>query len=452
MLLILTVLAAALIAVVASRGRLHPLVGGAVGLAGALATTWFFAGCALGGDVVGDNTAVQRILAVAAVVTVGAGLTRTVAAVRAGSGPSDGALLTELRSGMFRTGPWWPWLLLAPTLAVLAVFLYYPSIQTFALSTKLARMGAPRSADVCLSNFAELLVPAPYLVAGLPLAAVAVVAGLSLWRSRTTAGTASHTVAAALAPLGPIAVVVALYFVFAPGRTGYRGVYVATVGISLGIVAVSMVAGLALAYLVARRFRGASVYRTLLIWPYAVSPPVAGILFFMMFDPTAGVMAHLADVVGLDFPSYRSDGVLAQAAIVLAASWKWVGHNILFYVAALQTVPRDIVEAAAIDGAGAWRRFARIIVPTIAPVTFFLLVTNLTYAFFDVYGTIDYLTRGGPSGQTTVAIYEIIRVGVGTGDLGRGAAQSVILFIAVIGLTVWQFRRSEGRITYGGGA
>ena len=112
-------------------------------------------------------------------------------------------------------------------------------------------------------------------------------------------------------------------------------------------------------------------------------------------------------------------------------------------------MPRDQIEAAAIDGANAWQRFRNIIIPALGPIAFFLLITNITYSFFDVYGTIDFLTKGAPAGATSVAIYEIIRVGVDNGDLGRGAAQSVVLFLAVIGLTAWQFRQSEGRINYG---
>ncbi len=450
LLLITSVVAGALLAVATTRGRLHPLVGGAVGLVGAAVSGWFLVGCAFG-ELDGANPGVQRVLAVGVVLCVGVAAAATLATVRGGG--KGQAMLTELRSGTFKISWWWPWLLLAPTLAILAVFLYWPSFQTFALSTKLARRafgGGQRTVDVCLSNFSELMVASTALVAGLPLACCAIVAGLALWRRRTTLGSPSHQLAVALTPLGPASILVALYLIFAPGRTGYRGVYVSTVIISVGIVALSMAIGLALAYLAVRRIRGSAVYRTLLIWPYAVSPPVAGILFFMMFDPTAGIIAHLLELVGIDMPNYRTSGPLAQATVILAATWKELGYNILFYIAALQMVPRDLIEAAALDGAGAVRRFFAIIVPTIAPVTFFLLVTNLTYAFFDVYGTVDFLTKGGPVGETTVAIYQIIRVGVETGDIGRGAAQSALLFIAVIALTVWQFKRSEGKITYGG--
>ena len=140
---------------------------------------------------------------------------------------------------------------------------------------------------------------------------------------------------------------------------------------------------------------------------------------------------------------------MARITIILASVWKLLGYNLLFFLAGLQTVPREQIEAAAIDGANAFQRFTKIVVPALGPIAFFLLITNLTFSFFDVYGTIDFLTKGAPAGATSVSIYEIIRVGVDNGDLGRGAAQSVVLFLAVIALTAWQFKQSEGRINYG---
>ena len=208
--------------------------------------------------------------------------------------------------------------------------------------------------------------------------------------------------------------------------------------------------GLALAYLTFGHVRGITVYRTLLIWPYAISPPVAGILFFMMFNATGGIFAAVADNwFGFDFPNYALNATLARITIILASVWKLLGYNLLFFLAGLQTVPREQIEAAAIDGANAFQRFTKIVVPALGPIAFFLLITNLTFSFFDVYGTIDFLTKGAPAGATSVSIYEIIRVGVDNGDLGRGAAQSVVLFLAVIALTAWQFKQSEGRINYG---
>jgi sn-glycerol 3-phosphate transport system permease protein len=251
-----------------------------------------------------------------------------------------------------------------------------------------------------------------------------------------------------------LSVFVALYAMFSPGGSGsvdFRSVYLTTVIISVGIVIVGMSLGLAIAYLAYRSLRGGSVYRTLLIWPYAISPAVAGVLFFMIFDPTAGIFTHTLETwFGIDVPNYRESTFLARTAIILASSWKILGYNILFYLAGFQAVSLDQVEAAVIDGASPWQRFLKVVWPGLSPITFFLLVTNLTYAFFEIYATIDFMTRGAPAGDTSVAIYEIIRVGVNNGDLGRGAAQSVLLFIAVIGVTLWQFRTSGRRVTYGG--
>ncbi len=357
---------------------------------------------------------------------------------------------SEIRTGAYRLGWWWPWVLLSPTLIILIFFLYWPAIQTFRLSTKLTRLGAPRVGERCLANFSELLVTDPALVAALPLAAIGVIWGMALWNNRAAPGTVAAAIARALQPLGIVVLLLALYFVFEGDNGGFRQIYVNTLIVSVGTVALSMIFGLALAYLTFRRVRGITVYRTLLIWPYAISPPIAGILFFMIFNATGGILAALAERWGFDFPDYTQDASLARFTIILASVWKLLGYNLLFFLAGLQTVPRDQIEAAAIDGANAWNRFRLIVLPALGPISFFLLITNLTYSFFDVYGTIDFLTRGAPAGATSVAIYEIIRVGVDNGDLGRGAAQSVVLFLAVIALTAWQFKQSEGRISYGG--
>lgn len=356
----------------------------------------------------------------------------------------------ELRTGTFRLGWWWPWLLLAPTLIILVVFLYLPAYQTLTLSTKLTRLGAPRVGQRCLANFSELLVPNPTLVVMLPMGAVAVIWGIGLWHRRSEPGSLAYGFTRTIRPFGILILLVALYYIFESQDGGYRQIYLNTLIVSVGTVTLSMVLGLALAYLSYRRVRGITVYRTLLIWPYAISPPVAGILFFMMFNATGGIFAALAQQWGFDFPNYAESAFLARLTIVLASVWKLLGYNLLFFIAGLQTVPREQIEAAALDGANGFQRFRTIVLPALGPISFFLLITNLTYSFFDVYGTIDFLTKGAPAGATSVAIYEIIRVGVDNGDLGRGAAQSVVLFLAVIGLTAWQFRQSEGRIDYGG--
>ncbi len=355
----------------------------------------------------------------------------------------------DIRTGAFKLGWWWPWLLLSPTLVILVFFLYLPAYRTFTLSTKLTRLGTPRVGERCLSNFSELLVTNPAVVIMLPLTAVAFIWGVGMWHRRSEPGSWGHNLTRTIRPFGILIFLYSLYFIFENENGGYRLIYLNTVVISSSIVIVSMVAGLALAYLTFQNVRGITVYRTLLIWPYAISPPVAGILFFMMFNATGGIFAALANDFGFDFPNYATNSTLARLTIILASVWKLLGYNLLFFLAGLQTVPRDQIEAAALDGANAIQRFRSIVMPALGPIAFFLLITNLTFSFFDVYGTIDFLTKGAPAGATSVAIYELIRVGVDNGDLGRGAAQSVVLFLAVIGLTAWQFKQSEGRISYG---
>ena len=371
-----------------------------------------------------------------------------------GKDKGDAAFAGEIRAGGFRLGLWAPWVLLSPTLIILLVFLYFPAVSTFTLSTKLTRLGAPKSIDVCFTNFTELLITDPFKLVAYPLIAIALIYGARFWKSRSEPGSASRKGADVAAVIAMLSVFVALYAMFSPGGGGqvaYRPVYINTVIISVGIVAFGMIGGLAVAYLAFRQIRGGGVYRTLLIWPYAISPAVAGVLFFMIFDPTAGIFTHTMDAwFGIDVPNYRESAVLAQASIILASGWKILGYNILFYLAGLQTVPLEQIEAALIEGASTWQRFTKVVLPALSPITFFLLITNLTYAFFEVYATIDFMTKGAPAGKTSVAIYEIIRVGVNNGDLGRGAAQSVLLFIAVIAITMWQFRTSGERVSYGG--
>jgi len=360
----------------------------------------------------------------------------------------------EIRTRGFRLGWWVPWVLLSPTLIILIVFLYFPAISTFTLATKLTRLGAPKSVDVCFGNFTELLITNPYQLVAYPLIAIALVYGARYWANHSTRDSLSRRLADIASPIAALSVFVALYAIFSPGGGGqvaYRPVYINTIIISVGIVVTGMVGGLAIAYLAFRQIRGGGAYRTLLIWPYAISPAVAGLLFFMIFDPSAGIFTYAMDsLFGIEVPNYRESAILAQMSIILASSWKIIGYNILFYLAGLQSVSTDQIEAALIDGASPWQRFRKIVLPGLSAITFFLLVTNLTYAFFEVYATIDFMTKGAPAGKTSVAIYEIIRIGVNNGDLGRGAAQSVLLFLAVIGITVWQFRTSGERVSYGG--
>lgn len=365
----------------------------------------------------------------------------------------------DVSHGIFRGHTILPWLLLSPTLIVLVLFLYWPALRTVSLSTKLVQLGAPRVGDRCVSNFTELMGPtrptALVTTALLTVATLAVAAAVERrgGRSATSAAAAATARAAALRIadrlrlLGIAGVLATLWFLW---TDAYRGVYTATLVVSIGTVAGGLIIALGLALLAYRPVRGGTIYRTLLIWPYAISPPIAGLIFYVMFDPNSGVIDHwLGELFGIGLPNYRQSATAALVVVVLASIWKTLGYNLLFYLAGLQTVPDDQIEAAIIDGAGPWKRFRYIILPALSPITFFLIVTNLTYAFFETFGTIDYLTAGGPARATTVAMYEIYQVAIPGRDLGRGAAQSLLLFLGVVALTVWQFRSTGRRVSYG---
>jgi len=419
-------------------------VGAALGVLGASLILGSLRFCMFGSEVESTQAVLGVVLAGAFAWMFGAGAKAVLGQKSADLGSGD------IRTGSFKLGWYWPWILLSPTLVILVFFLYLPAYQTFTLSTKLTRLGTPIVRDRCLQNFSELLITSPALLVMLPLTSVAVIWGVGLWHRRSEPGSAAHGFTRVIRPFGILLFLFSLYFIFESENGGYQLIYLNTLIISSSIVILSMVIGLGLAYLTFGHVRGITVYRTLLIWPYAISPPVAGILFFMMFDATGGIFAAVADNwFGFNFPNYSTNATLARLAIILASVWKLIGYNLLFFLAGLQTVPREQIEAAAIDGANSLQRFRRIVMPALGPIAFFLLITNLTFSFFDVYGTIDFLTKGAPAGATSVSIYEIIRVGIETGQLGRGAAQSVVLFLAVIGLTAWQFRQSEGKISYG---
>lgn len=211
---------------------------------------------------------------------------------------------------------------------------------------------------------------------------------------------------------------------------------------------VSMAVALLLATAADKVVRGQTFYRTLLIWPYAVAPAVAGMLWLFMFNPAMGTLAYLLRSTGFDWdPLLKGDQ--AMALIVVAAAWKQISYNFLFFVAGLQAIPKSLIEAAAIDGARGSRRFWTIIFPLLAPTTFFLLVVNTVYAFFDTFGIIHAVTGGGPAKATETLVYKVYNDGFVNLNLGSSAAQSVILMIIVIGLTAFQFRFVEKRVHYG---
>lgn len=281
-----------------------------------------------------------------------------------------------------------PYLLLAPQLAVTAVFFLWPAAQALVQSVQREDAFGLATEFVGFANFAALFQDPAYL-ASLKVTAVfcAAVTFLSL-------GTA-----------------------------------------------------LLLAVMADRVLRGAGTYRTLLIWPYAVAPAVAAALWVFLFNPTVGIVAYLLRQGGIGW-NYLLDGNQAMLLVVLASAWKQVSYNFLFFLAGLQAIPRSLIEAAAIDAAGPWKRFWTLQLPLLSPTTFFLAVVNLVYAFFDTFGVIDAITAGGPVQATTTLVYKVYKDGVLQLDLGGSAAQSVILMAIVMTLTVVQFRFVERRVHY----
>jgi len=211
------------------------------------------------------------------------------------------------------------------------------------------------------------------------------------------------------------------------------------------------VCGLTLALLLAvmadRVWRAASIYKTLLIWPYAVAPAIAGVLWVFMFASPMGVIAFALRWLGLNW-NHLLDSRDAMTLIVVAAVWKQISYNFLFFLAGLQSIPKSLLEAAAIDGATPWHRFRTIVFPLLSPTTFFLLVINVVYAFFDTFAIIDATTHGGPGKATSILVYKVYYDGFKAMDLGSSAAQSVILMFIVVCLTVVQFRFIERKVQY----
>ena len=220
-----------------------------------------------------------------------------------------------------------------------------------------------------------------------------------------------------------------------------------TVVFSVSTALVAMAAALLLAVMADRVIRGRGLYRTLLIWPYAVAPAVAGMLWLFLFNPAMGTLAYLLRDAGIAWDPLLK-GPQAMVLVVAAAAWKQICYNFLFFVAGLQAIPRSLVEAAAIDGAGPGRRFRTIVFPLLAPTTFFLLVINTVYAFFDTFGIIHAVTGGGPAKATETLVYKVYNDGFVNLQLGISAAESVILMVIVIGLTAMQFRYIERRVHY----
>jgi sn-glycerol 3-phosphate transport system permease protein len=284
--------------------------------------------------------------------------------------------------------PWLPWALLAPQVAIILVFFYWPAVQTLLQSFQQQDAFGTSVQWTGLENFRNLFNDETYV--------------------------ASFRV------------------------TAEFSILVAFFGIALSLL---------LAVFADRVTRGVLFYRSMLIWPYAVAPAVAGVLWLFLFSPSIGILAYYMRAVGMAWdPLLRSDH--AMALVVMAAVWKQISYNFLFFVAGLQSIPRSLIEAAAIDGAGPWRRFWTIQFPLLSPTTFFLLVINIVYAFFDTFGIIDAATKGGPGKDTAILVYKVYFDGFKAMDLGGSAAQSAVLMTIVIVLTVIQFRFVEKKVNY----
>ena len=227
----------------------------------------------------------------------------------------------------------------------------------------------------------------------------------------------------------------------------YLASFKTTIFFSTAVSVASMGIGLYLAALADRLIKGAGVYQTLLIWPYAIAPAIAGVLWLFLFNGNIGLISYYLQGIGYDW-NHTLDGDQAMFLVVLASSWGRISYNFLFFLAGLQAIPKSIIEAAAIDGASFWRRFLTIVIPLLSPITFFLLVVNIVYAFFDTFGIVHTITSGGPEQDTNILVYKVFSDGFVSQDLGSSAAQSVILLVLVGILTVIQFKYIEKKVHY----
>ncbi len=281
-----------------------------------------------------------------------------------------------------------PYLLVAPQLAVTLVFFFWPAGQAIHMSVLSQDAFGQSVTFVGLDNFKEVLNDPDYLK--------------TLWRT--------------------------LFFASA-------------------VAICALVPALLFATMAERVVRGATFYRTVLVLPYAIAPAIAGVLWLFMFSPSTGILAYVLKKMGIDW-NPRLDGDQAMFLVIIAAAWKQISYNFLFFLAGLQSIPKALLEAASIDGAGEWRKFRTIVFPLLSPTTFFLLVVNIVYAFFDTFGIIDAVTNGGPAKATEVLVYKVYYDGVHSLNLGSSAAQSVILMAIVILLTAVQFKYVERKVHY----
>jgi sn-glycerol 3-phosphate transport system permease protein len=228
----------------------------------------------------------------------------------------------------------------------------------------------------------------------------------------------------------------------------YLRAFWVTLVFGFSVTALTMALSLGLAVAADRVLRASTAYRTFLIWPYAVAPAIAGVLWYFMMNPTIGIVAYWIEALSGTEWNHYVNGNQALILVIIAATWKQISYNFLFFLAGLQSIPRALVEAAAIDRAGPARRFWTIIFPLLAPTTFFLLVVNLVYAFFDTFSLIDATTNGGPANATSTLVVKVYQSGFVGQDYGASAAQSVVLMVIVIAMTVLQFRYIDRRVNY----
>ena len=284
---------------------------------------------------------------------------------------------------------WLPYLLVAPQMAVTVVFFFWPALKSLQLSLYRVSPFGDKSTFVGLENFGKLVADPGYYA--------------SVFNS----------------------------FVFAGGVTVF-----------------AVLGALALAGLVTQKIRGLAVYRTLLLWPYGIAPAVAGIIFLFIFHPAYGILPYfLSFVTAYDF-NWLLKGWVAMTLVIVATAWTHLGYNIAFYIAELLAIPASVMEAADVDGAGPIRRFTAIVLPLVSPITFYLVVLNMVFAFFESFGVIDAVTKGGPGQDTEIMVYKLYKDGFIGLNLGSSGAQSVILMAMVIALTVLQFRFAEKKVTY----
>lgn len=220
-----------------------------------------------------------------------------------------------------------------------------------------------------------------------------------------------------------------------------------TMTFSFSVAAIAMSFALLFAVMADRAIRGATTYKTFIIWPYAIAPVVAAVLWYFLFNPTVGMLSFFLKSIGINW-NFELNGRQAMILVIIASAWREISYNFLFFLAGLQAIPKSFIEAAAIDGASPRKRFWTISFPLLSPTVFFLFVMNIVYAFFDTFGVIHAITEGGPNEATNIMVYKVYHDGFESLDLGSSAAQSVILMIVVILLTVIQFRFIERKVHY----